>query len=110
MSHENKLYILNNEHYWHRCVSASTFSDNRAVFTNRYKKYKSYFRCATIQTCTFKFPSILSLDVRPTRIYGTRFQNKKIYEFGPEYTVFWEHLSQHKKGYVEIDVSEFQNL
>ena len=107
MSHENKLYILNNEHYWHKCSYEKYFRDNKDIFRNKYISLGSYFKCA-VKTCRFKFPSILG----PANPCTIKFYNTQgtTYELGPPYTVFWEHLSEHKKGYIEVDVSEFQNL
>lgn len=102
-SHENKLYILNNEHYWHRCGAHAR--NIEPVFTNSYIVENNYFKCS-YRDCFFKFPCLLGPSIyteKPIKLHN----NKIIYPMGPPYTVYWAHLEQHKSGYIELDISPF---
>lgn len=104
-SHENKLYILNNKHYWHKCIIRTTSNEIYDFFTNRYiKDDKDYFKCF-YKECNFSFPSIIG-PATYTRKICDRI-NETVYEMGPELTVQWSHIEQHKLSYIELDVSSF---
>lgn len=101
--HANKLYILNHNHYWHLCLLNS---DNQEIFTNKYKVENNYFICSSNKDCKFKFPTILG----PTKYYENPikiYNGKTVYSMGPPYAVYWCHLEQFEKGYIELDISAF---
>lgn len=106
-SHENKLFILNNEHCWHKCES-KVIDDiiNTDYYRNTYIKEYNYFICSC-RYCNFKFPTILA--GQPTEIQHLH-NNIIVYRFGPPYAVLWCHIEHHKFGYIELDISEFLNI
>lgn len=98
-SHENKLFILNNNHYWHLC------DFQYGIYNNAYYIENNYFKCK-FRDCKFRFPTILGPD---RFLYSMLHNGIKIVELGPPYAIFWAHIEQHKPGYIELDISQFQD-
>lgn len=101
--HENKLFILNNEHYWHLCNHE--FPDGEKIYSSSYTTDENYYKCK-YRDCAFKFPIMLG----PSKYYEKpmKFHNgKSIYPMGPPYTVYWEHIEHAPNKYIELDVTPF---